>query len=493
MKHRKSQRSNHDSRSRSRRVLYHAVKGGTGTIRSWLRFIGISVLFLFIWIYSSSNLAFDRRVRSEIEQQGPPFTGAKNIKETRVLPWRCRLPKVTQLFQTDKPYILRRHQCLVKIREQQLAAFMPYLQRNYSEQSAHEMLLVDPAYHGNVGDHMITVAEHELFRQFGWDVSLDGRTDQSYYRECHYVQANNFVRHCEDMIWEGDGGNRTKIAVWHGGGNWGDLWRVVQSLRIQSLRPLVHNRFRTIISMPQSLYYGHKETEEYDARVIERELRVGATSANESSEGILVLSWREYESYKKAQKLYPFARNIFVPDISFQLGPYALAKENSSEISDQVDYLFLLRRDHESSLVPQMQGLDDDNVASPNADTVLNSISVAVKDAVKDIAPTKSFRVLDWPDRFEIFGSKNEPFFSETSIQLLSLGKVVICDRLHAAILAFLMGAPFVFLDQSTGKISKSLEVAFDSWEGCHENLSLKYAYARSLTDAIERAQELLH
>ena len=44
------------------------------------------------------------------------------------------------------------------------------------------------------------------------------------------------------------------LALWHAGGNWGDLWRDAQDVRIPSLKTLLDNNFM-VVSMPQSLYY----------------------------------------------------------------------------------------------------------------------------------------------------------------------------------------------------------------------------------------------
>jgi exopolysaccharide biosynthesis predicted pyruvyltransferase EpsI len=153
-----------------------------------------------------------------------------------------------------------------------------------------------------------------------------------------------------------------------------------------------------------------------------------------------------------------------------------------------------LRRDHESALISLLEDTGDDgDVVLPDTRDITKSIADDVTSAMASLAPTKSFRVVDWPDRLSIFHSEDE-LFTGTSIQLLSLGRVVICDRLHAAILAFLAGLPFVYIDQSTGKISKSLKVAFDS-KSCHSNAALHsmwYNKGQNLTDAIQKGVELL-
>ena len=444
-------------------------------------------------------------------------------------PWDSQLPAITPLFQTENPVILRRHNCIAKIQEHQLSTIRLHSPLNFNPVKKIQLLLVDPAYHGNVGDVMITAGEHQLLRRLGWTVNVPSTTSSHrtsrnnnnyHYQECHYVQANEFVPHCEEVI--NDHGSITqkhnntnnlsqldhKLAIWHGGGNWGDLWPVVHKLRIEhSFRALVRNY--SVVGMPQSLYYKSKETESFDARLLKREIRVGTelrllgASGSRSNNNItghnqsVVLSWREYESYERAKQLYPFIKHLLLPDVAFQLGPYQRELIGSVE---RVDFLFLLRRDHESTLVvlPAKGEEDDDGYTPrPSNTTVAEVILDAVVSATNDSGSNKSFRVVDWPDRLRIFHS-DDPFFTKTSIQLLSVGRVVICDRLHAAILAYLAGIPFVFIDPLTGKISKALRVAFDTWDGCRASgtattmESLWYSEAGSLIEAVNQATQLL-
>jgi hypothetical protein len=46
----------------------------------------------------------------------------------------------------------------------------------------------------------------------------------------------------------------------------------------------------------------------------------------------------------------------------------------------------------------------------------------------------------------------------------------------------------FVYIDQTTAKLSKTLEVAFDSWEGCSDGEAGMWARASSMEEALEIA-----
>ena len=112
----------------------------------------------------------------------------------------------------------------------------------------------------------------------------------------------------------------------------------------------------------------------------------------------VVLTWREKESYNEAVKIYPFVRNILVPDIAFQLGPFVKGQ------SATFDLLLFLRNDKESTLT--------------RSESYIQSI------IPKDV----TYRVVDWPDQLKIFNTRDY-FFTQRSVDLLSLGKVVVCDR----------------------------------------------------------------
>jgi hypothetical protein len=136
----------------------------------------------------------------------------------------------------------------------------------------------------------------------------------------------------------------------------------------------------------------------------------------------------------------------------------------------QLDLVLLLRGDRESSVMLQRNNQE--------VQKLLQTIEGGER---------KRFQIVDWADRLDIFES-NDHFFTDTSIQLLSLGRVVICDRLHAAILCYLSGIPFVYIDQKTGKISKTLGVALSYKDGCLDGEMGMFARAQTLAQALELA-----
>ena len=75
---------------------------------------------------------------------------------------------------------------------------------------------------------------------------------------------------------------------------------------------------------------------------------------------------------------------------------------------------------------------------------------------------------------------------------MYSSSRVVITDRLHASIFAFLLHKPHVYLDQSYGKIRRTREVAFNSSDHCQDRKVLRYDQAEDIVQAIILAKEML-
>ena len=403
-----------------------------------------------------------------------PAPTAASKQEHRIDPRTSIPPNPVELLSVDHPGIRQRHKCIIKIRERHDQLLGPLVKKP----NAHHphVLLVDPAYHANVGDHMLTLAELVFLESRGFKGG-SAAVDQ-----CHYVQASNFYPNCNKVI--GDTSPATvahQAALWHAGGNWGDLWRSAHPPRINSFYSLLQANY-SIVGMPQSLFYKDKDLERKDTILTQTNILQGLFSNSkdvslsnmsvvEYVRSRVTFTWREHESYDHAVQLYPFVNNLLVPDIAFQLGPYAPIPPAAK---DGVDLVLFLRDDIESTQQEQRN-------------------RAAVQQLIDGIPGTQgvSFTIVDWPNRLEMFHSKDY-FFTDTAIQLLSLGKVVICDRLHAAILSYLTGLPFVYINQSTGKVEKTLRVAFESWDGCQDGEISMHARAQNLHEALTKAIQFL-
>lgn len=333
-----------------------------------------------------------------------------------------------------------RDRCLVSIRQRH-----EELLRKYVDQADH-ILYLDPSYHDNVGDTMLTMGILKFFAKSRAKVT-----------QCVYTQSGDYLRlKCDDAIAKlaKEFKNQTVLAVWHAGGNWGDLYPHVHRPRINSVDKILKAGFK-LLAMPSSYHYSKPNVES------SLNSRLKSFVLNNNAQDRVVLTWREQGSYEKALQEYPFATNLLVPDIAFQLGPYKM------DAKSEHDLLAFLRQDRESTVD-----------------------RAGVQAIVDKTEPSLSFTVADWPARYELFGS-TDYLDLKTAIQLLALGRVTVADRLHASVLAFLGDRPLVYVDQITGKLNKTLSVALSS-EGCMGGGDLRVSKAVGLPDAVAQVAEML-
>ena len=71
--------------------------------------------------------------------------------------------------------------------------------------------------------------------------------------------------------------------------------------------------------------------------------------------------------------------------------------------------------------------------------------------------------------------------------------RLVITDRLHASIFAFLLHKPHVYLDQSYGKIRLTREVAFNTSTFCQDRDRLRFDQAEDIRQAVRLTVEMLN
>jgi exopolysaccharide biosynthesis predicted pyruvyltransferase EpsI/drug/metabolite transporter (DMT)-like permease len=344
--------------------------------------------------------------------------------------------------------------CLNDIRRQILAIFSPVLLPITGK-----LILIDPAYHSNIGDNMLAYGEFQLLRAL-----------KKPYEECGVIQSNGKNQACNfNQFGPND------AALWHAGGNWGDVWRSVHDERLKSF-PVLMDRNVTVVGMPQSLHYSNVNLREEDALYITRLIKSGLR---------LKLAWREEQSHAIATHDYKGAQNMLSPDIAFMIGPIRSSQSLLNPDVNHTDILFLLRQDHESLNTAKFDHA---------VERILTKAS-------------KSWDVVDWDARHRFYNSNAQDIVTEgftgsstfefekelgSAVAMFTASSVIITDRLHASILAFLMNKPHVYLDQFTRKLSATRSVSFRQSIAC-KDAKLKHAAAENLQQAVRQALRFLN
>ncbi|MET1028335.1 MAG: polysaccharide pyruvyl transferase family protein [Dongiaceae bacterium] len=216
----------------------------------------------------------------------------------------------------------------------------------------------------------------------------------------------------------------------HGGGNFGDIWP-----RHQQFREAILAQFpdREVIQLPQTLHYGSEAGISQTAAIIEKH-------------GNFTLFVRDQRSYDIA-KAFP-CRVVLCPDMALCLGPLDRPSQ------PQHDLFCLMRTDKERS----------EAIASAAAEFPRDAV-------IRDwVGQRRRERTL-----YKMTSVSLNPFLSpaerkyqslnslagrqlKRGVQLLSSGRYVMTDRLHAHLISLLLRIPHIVLDNSYGKVSGFIE-----------------------------------
>ena len=213
--------------------------------------------------------------------------------------------------------------------------------------------------------------------------------------------------------------NTDDVITIVGGGNMGDLYGDIELLRLMIVKAFPHNR---IISFPQTM--------EYIDTAKNRFLYNLSKKIYNGHKNLLMCA-RESVSYSKMRELYPKCNVCFVPDIVMTLD------KRSDDIKREDNVITLcVRNDKEK----KKTALDEDLLKS-------QLIEQGYKLNISDTHIGKSRMSMD--ER-------------KTELQKIwdtfSKSKLVITDRLHGMIFAYITGTPALVLPNSNFKIEKCYE-----------------------------------
>lgn len=289
--------------------------------------------------------------------------------------------------------------------------------------------------HSNVGDSAIWLGEMAYLARKGIRV-LATATNRAY-------DAKALKRACPDGI-----------VLCHGGGNFGDLWKRHQDLRLRVLQDFAD---RAVLLFPNTFFFR-------DARYLERSKRAFEAHGN------VTLLARDRESHDRMRAHFSVPV-LLCPDLAHwaELGPRE---------GEPVQDLLYLRRSDREAREETLSIASTDWLSLPRT-LVEETFNVPLK-------------LAQWADRMgaDQYQRRMVSLLSHRARlavgrgrRLLSRGKVLISDRLHAGLLADALRIPHVALDNSYGKVHGY----YGTWglpPGCQ--------LARSPQEALSLARKLL-
>lgn len=225
-------------------------------------------------------------------------------------------------------------------------------------------------------------------------------------------------------------------VLFHGGGNFGDLWPIFQDERDRLILQL---QSHPIVVLPQTIYF-------------QDESRASRTRDAFRQHGRVTLLVREHQSLSSAHRLFPEVNTLFCDDGAFGNDPIDAPQATRA-------VTVLRRRDQEgTNALAEIAGEvgDVDWRLSPRRQVLW--MANRIPGALFRRSPGPVRRVLQpWVDgTWQRFAALN----LESAISLVGSGRVLVTDRLHAHVLAILMGRKSIVMDNNYGKIRPIYEAS---------------------------------
>jgi pyruvyl transferase EpsO len=292
---------------------------------------------------------------------------------------------------------------------------------------AQKAAVMDFPAHQNFGDSLIYLGQQKYLRRLGFDIAFVG--------DVHRYSADLLRR----RLPEGP-------IFLHGGGSLGDRYPETQKYREQVVADFPD---RPIVQLPQSMDFTTPEA-------TDRARRVFAAHPD------LLLLLRDTVSLEKARRAFPDTRTEYCPDLAFGNGWFP-----TSGAPDR-DLTMLLRGDSERAHDYSFGLSDLTSVAVDWQHTPLGNAAWKVLAVPRGIV--RRFPGLAAEGQalvestFEVMARANVA----QGRRLLRPGRLVLTNRLHAAVLAALMRKPVVVLDNSYGKIAPIYAEYLHALPGVH-------------------------
>ncbi|GMH34145.1 hypothetical protein BSKO_01979 [Bryopsis sp. KO-2023] len=350
---------------------------------------------------------------------------------------------------------LHRMQCLRAVQERVRDDYRPIL-----EKYTGGVALIDVAMHSNLGDNILWRGAVSLLAGMGISPGLVCSHSQPSWTEhidnsfpkCDYQEIINVVQ---------DKG----LVMFHAGGNWGDLYRFVQSSRLKLLKQLSDDAKTMgfgILQLPQSIHY----TPDSAHLAKDDEIMKGVSG------DVTTMFVRSFKSFEFAKKHYPHIPVKLTPDIALVLGPLLPPQK------PEFDVLIQFRQDKEAQ--------EKDKSMWSWLDSKFKEANV-------------TYKVQDWWYKADQhpreISSGAITVFSEVrtaaAMNVLSQGKVVITNRLHGSIVSTLMGKRLFYVDTKERKLKNVRNTAFSKSKHCAGE-NLHSVRMESMEAAVEGAINLL-
>lgn len=278
------------------------------------------------------------------------------------------------------------------------------------------VIIADAPYYNNIGDLLIWRGTIDFLRENG--IELLDSYGAGYF---------SFPKLDKDVT-----------ILLMGGGNFGDLWRVLQDIRLEIIARYPDNR---IVMLPQSICY-------CDTRLIDTDSRLMAAHPD------LHLFARDHASFNILSTRFSRNHIHLAPDMAFCIDDSLLAPHRNREKGKT---LFLLRVDKE---LPHdaPTSLQEADVTSDWSTTALSVLTIRILNRAGRIANALRRRGISSSVIDRAIGFSGNRFIRDSltkkGCEFLEPFSRIVTTRLHPMILSVLLHKPAEYIDNSYGKLS---------------------------------------
>ncbi len=260
-----------------------------------------------------------------------------------------------------------------------------------------------------------------------------------------------------------------------GGSNFGDLNEDAMNYKLSVLKSHASN---PIVSLPQTMIFSSND-------------EVAKHKSAINSHNQLTLLWRDQESLQLAKETYNNAKSLYCPDMAYTLGP---TLPNSLP---QVDVIFVIRRDAEKTassadIAKAKKAVEDAGYTAEVWDFPTQGYPMYEDSTTKEVV--YDYRKI-LPGRIAPKNEPNNELYSELRLQvgmnLISRGKVIVTDRLHALIMAQMIDRPVIYFDTKYNKLTRVRTAHAKAVKECQDKV-FNSKKVQSIHEAAKKSVELM-
>ncbi len=293
--------------------------------------------------------------------------------------------------------------------------FAPTIPRDKS------LALVDFPDSANCGDHAIWLGEKRLLSELGIPVAYECSA-QTYDRDAMAAKIGNGT------------------IMLHGGGNFGDRYPLYHEFRLRVLNDFPQNK---VIMFPQQVTF------------LDNEYLQGTANAVSRHPDVTLFARGLIAKHVLSRYFGDIAHIEMAPDMALMLGP-------QKRLCDPLyDIVWIARTDQErvgdqTEVAARLASQSAAKLLLPSFPDGVE-INIVVKERPPTVCLTDWYSLVfeneDARIAYQRLSFDQRALASLTrGLFVLSLGRVVITDRLHGHIFCLLLGIPHVFLNNDSGK-----------------------------------------